>query len=188
MPRPRLSFEQRRSDFLARVKDREEKDRLRRRAGRRKARDAQFEADCLRLDRLTADPFCVKCAGDGVPIANRFEPTVCRCVWRGIFRTCFRRRREIRDAQVDGRTSVVRSWPGSFGRPRENFAASFDLICRRVGGDLFRLWFERGLDSNRATLRLGLDRGRFFHAAYDAEVRMGRALRAEGLFAEIKGD
>ena len=67
------------------------------------------------------------------------------------------------------------------GRKDEEFAADFCLVSRRTLSDfeyrVFKYHFLLGADFRLCCLRLGIDRGNFFHAIYRIEQKLGRIFR-----------
>jgi hypothetical protein len=65
-----------------------------------------------------------------------------------------------------------------YSRKREEFAADFCLVTRRVLTEaeykIFRYTFLLGADWKMCADHLGLDRGNFYHAIYRIEEKLGR--------------
>lgn len=113
----------------------------------------------------------------------------CDCVFRAIFRACYRRFRECAIFGTQGSSVSVECTHGPSGkhfysRKREEYAADFCLVTRRVLTDfehqLFRFTFLLGADSKLCSRRLGIDRGNYFHLLYRIEEKLGRE------FAEVR--
>jgi len=68
----------------------------------------------------------------------------------------------------------------TYSRKREEFAADFSLVGRRVLDEfeykIFRFHFLLGADWKLCCRQLGLDRGSFFHGVYRIEQKVGRAV------------
>ncbi len=132
---------------------------------------------------------CTACEGLGVRILHKGKEAPCNCVFRAVFRACYRR---FRECVINGeRTSTVslefcrgRDGRRVFARKREEYMADFCLVSRRVLTEadyrVFRFHFLLGADWKLCCRRLNMDRGNFFHAVYRIEQRLGRA------FAELK--
>jgi hypothetical protein len=76
---------------------------------------------------------------------------------------------------------VGRKRSSSWGRKNEEYIADFCLVARRTLDEfehkLFRYHFLLGADWKLCSLRLGLDKGSFFHAIYRMEQKLGRTFR-----------
>jgi hypothetical protein len=135
-----------------------------------------------------ARPACTSCHGRGLrPLFNGTEAP-CNCVFRAIFRTCYRRFREcavlaehISSVSLD----YCRGREGSrvYSRKREEFVADFLLVTRRVLSEadykFFTHHFLLGADWRLCGRQLHMERGDFFHQLYRVEERLGR------VFAEL---
>jgi hypothetical protein len=113
----------------------------------------------------------------------------CSCVFRAIFRACYRRFREFTSQSVDAGLVSLEHIGGPVGKrmyslKREEFLADFNLIARRSLSEndyrLFRFTFLLGADWALCCKRLNMDRGNYFHAVYRVEAILGRE------FAELK--
>lgn len=66
-----------------------------------------------------------------------------------------------------------------WGRRNEEFCADFELVARRVlrpmDHRIVRLHFLLGAKWRLCCRRLGVDRGRYFHAVYRVERKLGKA-------------
>jgi len=132
---------------------------------------------------------CVYCGGAGTRTVRRDKETPCCCVLRGIFRVCYNRFREC--VELGAHTSTV-SWDHlggkdgrrSYSRKKEEYAADFCLVSRRLLNDsdyrLFRYHFLLGADWRLCCRQLNMDRGTFFHEVYRIEQLLGRG------FAEVE--
>jgi hypothetical protein len=125
--------------------------------------------------------------GSAIPIES-FRLRMCGCVYRRVFRICWRRYQQLRERYGDlARRPRVRNGPGglSFELRTVDFLADFDLLVADHMADrereIFALHFSGGADWKECCRRLGMDRGSFFHDLYRIERRIGRALLADGL-------
>ena len=127
---------------------------------------------------------CSQCLGIG-RITNMFGTRVCPCVLRNVFRTCHARFRAIvgKDANECRITeqSLLGGTPHTWAMKDEEFAADFCLVARRNLDEdehrLFRFYFLLGADWRACCRKLVMDRGKFFRAVYDLEVKLGRVFR-----------
>ena len=129
---------------------------------------------------------CKHCQGVGLKPGWHGVDAPCNCVFRSIFRTCYKRFVEcIRSAQ---HVSVVNFEPchGSerralFSRKSEEYIADFTLVAKRLLDEedyrLFRFYFLLGTDWKLCCNRLKMDRGHFFHTVYRIEHTLGRGFR-----------
>jgi hypothetical protein len=108
----------------------------------------------------------------------------CNCVFRAAFRACYDRFREsvIAGEQPGNVAWEIIGGPGGrrmYSRRHEEYAADFTLIARRTLDDsdyrIFRIYHLLGADWRIAAKYFGLDRGKFWHAIYRIEQRLGRA-------------
>ncbi len=130
-----------------------------------------------------ATPSCTRCQGNGTRVIRGGREIPCHCVFRAIFRGCYARFRECATVSQVGQVTLDFR-PGhegrrSYSRKREEFAADFCLISKRVLDEsehrLFRYHFLLGADWKLCCQRLGLDRGLFFHLIYRIQAKLGRA-------------
>ena len=130
---------------------------------------------------------CNYCHGDGMRAVRYDRQKPCKCVFRAAFRACFNRFREC-VAAGGAQTSPVsmemcngRESRRTYSRKREEFAADFCLVAKRVLDEyehkIFRYHFLLGADWRLCCRQLQLDRGIFFHAVYRIEQKLGRAYR-----------
>jgi hypothetical protein len=110
-------------------------------------------------------------------------------VYRAVFRQCYERWKYIQAHQdcARGRAGMARTVFAdrgdrrgySWGRRNEEFCADFELLARRSLSDLdhriFRLHFLLGADWRLCCGRISVDRGKFFHAVYRIERKLGKA-------------
>jgi hypothetical protein len=129
---------------------------------------------------------CAHCGGYGLRPAGRGLEQPCNCVFRAIFRACYRRFRQCADGERHlSRVSLefCRGKEGRmlYSRTTENYIADFCLVSRRCLDDadyrLFRFHFLLGADWTLCCRRLGMNRGTFFHSVYRIEHRLGRIFR-----------
>ena len=127
---------------------------------------------------------CTKCMGRGVRLSTNATRVYCGCVYRCVFRMCVQKYRQLQRGErwvsrvcLDGQSRTRKKW--SWGRPNEEFCADLYLISRsRLSTWEWRLFegFHLGDLSWRQLCRsLNVDRGKFFHAVYRVEERLGRA-------------
>ena len=129
-----------------------------------------------------ADRRCACCNGSGERGHGR-HATACRCVWRAVFRACFKRWHHARSRADWTRTTLFRSQNGrsskvAFGRPYEEFIADFELIAKRTltaqEWSIFDLHFLKGVEYRGCCQAVRTDRGNFFHAVYRIQEKLGR--------------
>lgn len=127
---------------------------------------------------------CTFCEGHGmVELIRGAAEKPCDCVFRAIFRACYRRFRDCVLFGSQSGTVSVECTHGpqgrhSYGRKREEYAADFLLVTRRVLTEdeykLFRYTYLLGASWQLCAPRLGLDRGNFFHVLYRMQAKLGR--------------
>ena len=132
---------------------------------------------------------CSACHGYGLRLIRNGKEVPCECVFRAVFRTCYRR---FRECVVNGaHTSTVtldfcRGMEGrrTYSRKREEYMADFCLVSQRllneVEHQVFRFHFLLGADWKLCCRRLRLNRGYFFHLVYRVENKLGKG------FAELE--
>lgn len=128
--------------------------------------------------RIASRPQCTRCGGRGFPWREFRDPRPCDCVLREIFRACQRRFAEFQSVGP------------ALGHERrgEEYMADFALVAQRALEHrpellgLFRFYVLVGAHWEKCADRLGLDRGRFWHAVYRMERLLGRAYRDAGLY------
>ena len=130
---------------------------------------------------------CAQCRGYGLRDTSKTaQPVPCNCVFRAIFRACYRKFRSC--AQGDNQVSTARlesvhgrEHKRTWGLKNEEFMADFVLVAKRTLNEadhkLFRFHFLLGADWKLCCKQLGLDRGTFFHLIYRIEERLGRVYR-----------
>jgi hypothetical protein len=126
---------------------------------------------------------CTLCEGHGIISVRGDAERPCDCVFRAIFRACYRRFRDCAMRGTQFGTVSLECTHGPVGkhfysRKREEFAADFCLVTRRVLTEaeykIFRYTFLLGADWKMCADHLGLDRGNFYHAIYRIEEKLGR--------------
>jgi hypothetical protein len=139
-------------------------------------------SETLALAELT----CARCKGLGLTYP-RGKQTPCNCVFRSIFRSCFKQFRHIVKSGVSistVRLEYVGKGSGRrimYGNRRAEFMADFHLIAKRTltafEWRIFSYHFLLGADWNLCCTRLNMERGKFFHAVYRVEQKLGRVFR-----------
>jgi hypothetical protein len=132
---------------------------------------------------------CCTCHGYGLRIVRNAKEAPCHCVYRAIFRACYNRFRDCVLYGAETSTVSLEFFPSKEGRrlysrKKEEYIADFCLVSRRELDEteyrLFRFHFLLGADWKLCSRQLGLDRGRFFHAVYRIEHKLGK------IFADLK--
>src|SRR4051794_27031095 len=126
---------------------------------------------------------CSQCGGQGMRVLRRGAERPCDCVFRAIFRACYRRFREYATQGAQAGTVSLECTQGPIGyrmysRKREEYMADFCVVSRRALNDddykIFRYAILLGADWRLCLRRLNTDRGTFFHDLYRMEERLGR--------------
>jgi len=126
---------------------------------------------------------CAQCQGHGMREVRGSAERPCSCVFRAIFRACYRRFREFAQEGANAGALTLDHVDGPLGKQvyslkREEYMADFCLITRRALSDndyrLFRYTFILGADFELCCKRLNLDRGTFFHHVYRVQAILGR--------------
>jgi len=131
--------------------------------------------------RYMASACCSRCGGEGT---TNLHP--CRCVYRGMFRECYKRYLYCRDLQVVCCVERIQRGGGYVvGFKSSEYVTDFEQVGRRslpvpVENAVFRFHFLAGADWKLCYRQLGINRGEFFHVVYRVEERLGR------VFAELK--
>lgn len=129
---------------------------------------------------------CAHCHGYGLRPGRNDRETPCNCVFRAVFRACYRRFRECASkekhlSRVQLEFSGGKDNRMAYGRKVEEYLADFCLVSRRVlpafDYDVFRFHFLLGADWKLCCWRMHIDRGTFFHTVYRIEQRLGKAFR-----------
>jgi hypothetical protein len=131
---------------------------------------------------------CNFCHGYGMRPVLRGTEAPCKCVFRAVFRACYRR---FRECVANGSHTNAVTWERcggpmgyrTYSRKREEYIADFCLVSRRTLEDVehrvFRAHYLLSADWKLCCRQLKIDRGEFFHHVYDIEDRLGR------VFAEL---
>jgi hypothetical protein len=131
---------------------------------------------------------CTLCHGYGLRPVLRGGEYPCNCVFRAVFKACYRRFREC--VALGAHTNSV-TWERcggpsgyrAYSRKREEFMADFVIVSRRTLEELeygiFRSHFLLGADFKLCCRQYHIDRGTFFHHVYTIQERLGR------VFAEL---
>jgi hypothetical protein len=131
---------------------------------------------------------CTQCHGTGLRNEKRQgRETPCGCVFRAIFRACYRRFRTL--AQQEKHISRVRleqvingkEHRQTWGMKDEEYMADFLLVTKRSLSEsehrIFRFHYLLGGDWKLCCRRLNMDRGDFFHELYRIQSKLGRIYR-----------
>ena len=136
-------------------------------------------SDVLSLARWS----CAVCGGEGAMPEKGGGILPCHCVLRAIFRSCYARFRVSAAKEKHMSRVSFEHFGGKerrmmWGRKDEEYAADFHLVSRRALDpfhyQVFSYHFLLGGDWRLCCRRLGLDRGRFFHAVYRVQETLGR--------------
>jgi hypothetical protein len=130
---------------------------------------------------------CTICHGYGMRLVRNGKEAPCDCVFRAVFRACYRRFREC--VALGPQTgSVVLEFCGGtdgnrmYSRKKEEYTADFCLVSRRVldaiEQKVFRYHYVLGADWKLCTRQLKLDRGSFYHLLYRIESKLGKVFAA----------
>ena len=126
---------------------------------------------------------CSYCHGYGMRPVLHGPETPCDCVFRAVFRACYRRFRECVElgTHINAVTWERCGGPAgyrTYSRKREEYMADFCLVSRRTLEDieqqLFRVHYLLGADWKLCCRQLKMDKGTFFHHIYSIEGRLGR--------------
>jgi hypothetical protein len=133
----------------------------------------------LSLARLS----CTTCGGEGQKREKKGKIIPCPCVLRAIFRACYARFRVCVEKEKYMSRVSFEHFGGKerrvmWGRKDEEYAADFHLIAKRrldpFHYQVFSYHYLLGADWKICCRRLGIDRGRFFHAVYRVQESLGR--------------
>lgn len=138
-----------------------------------------------RSDAMTlASAQCKLCRGEGFKRLKERSGAVCSCVFRAVFRICYRCFHECAEAQLThSRVSLefgaTQDCPGMWGRKNEEFVADFLLIAKRELTEeehrIFRYRYLLGADWRLCTRKLGMEKGTFHHMVYRLQHKLGKA-------------
>lgn len=129
---------------------------------------------------------CVRCHGFGIRQMERGGPRPCSCVFRAIFRICLSKfyqcvAKEKRLTPVSLEPTPKGGRRITWGRKNEEYIADFLLVTQRTLDpfeyQVFRFHYILGASWSLCARRLGIDRGRFFHAVYRIQEKLGRTYR-----------
>ena len=130
---------------------------------------------------------CTLCQGMGLREGRFTNP--CDCVLRSIFRTCHDRFMLYATAEKHmSKVSLeIHSGPnrrGTWGHKEEEYMTDFINLARRTltvdDFRIFRYRFLLGADWRLCVRKIGMERGRLFHAVYRIQQELGR------VFAEVE--
>jgi hypothetical protein len=133
-----------------------------------------------------AQQSCIYCYGLGLRPGRGGASTPCNCVFRGIFRACYRRFRQCASkekyiSRVSLEANPGRQRKSVWGWKNEEYIADFCLVSKRTLTEqehrLFRYHFLLGADWRLCCRRLNIDRGTFFHEVYRIEQKLGKTFR-----------
>lgn len=126
---------------------------------------------------------CTTCLGVGTLLGRNGANAPCDCVLRSIFRICHDRFRSCveKEKYLSKVTLEIHSGPnrrGTWGRKDEEYIADFLHTASRILTEeehkIFRYRFLLGADWRLCARKLGIDKGRFFHAIYRIQVKLGQ--------------
>ena len=143
--------------------------------------------DWTRSDTLgIANHSCVQCHGLGLRNGMMSSKEPCNCVLRAIFRICFEKfyhvatqEKRLSQVTLDGTGPQCRRvvW----GRKDEEYMADFLTMAKRNLDEeehrVFRMHYLLGASWKLCCVRLGVDKGYFFHSIYRIEQKVGRMLK-----------
>ena len=130
---------------------------------------------------------CTHCQGSGLRDGKQGQESPCNCVFRAIFKACYRKFRHL--AQQEKHISRVRleqvmngkEHRQTWGMKDEEYMADFLLVTNRSLDEdeyrLFRFHYLLGADWKFCCRRLNMDRGDFFHEVYRIQRKLGRVYR-----------
>jgi hypothetical protein len=130
---------------------------------------------------------CTHCQGTGLRNGKQGQESPCNCVFRAIFKACYRKFRYL--AQQEKHVSRVRveqvingkEHRQTWGMKDEEYMADFLLVTKRSLDEdeyrLFRFHYLLGADWKLCCRRLNMERGDFFHDVYRIQRKLGRIYR-----------
>lgn len=133
---------------------------------------------------------CVFCRGYGIRKAQGKEDKPCGCVFRAIFRACYKRFRNILHNEAQpGRLSLSATNRAAgralnYGFPKQEYCADLYLVTKRSltaeEWKVFDAHYLMGGDWKFCAEKIGIDKGKFFHLLYVIQEKLGR------IYAELK--
>jgi len=130
---------------------------------------------------------CTHCLGMGLRKSSTTGADVpCNCVFRSVFRACYRRFRFIasQEKQISqARLEQVNGKEGrhTWGIKNSEYMVDFCLVAKRVLSPaehaIFKFHYLLGADWKLCCRQLKTDRGTFFHNVYKVEEKLGRVFR-----------
>jgi hypothetical protein len=129
---------------------------------------------------------CADCEGKGIRVSETGKESPCNCVYRKVFRTCYRRFLECAGKdEPSGRMStergITRGHASGWGRKEEEYVADFCLIAKRLLTEeehrVFRFHYLLGANYKLCCRQMKLDRGTFFHFVYRIQRKLGKAFQ-----------
>ncbi|MGD1072014.1 MAG: hypothetical protein ABSB15_17920 [Bryobacteraceae bacterium] len=130
---------------------------------------------------------CTQCRGFGLRgSGGTGEEMPCNCVFRSIFRACYKRFRHCASGEKHVSHARLEQVNGkehrqTWGMKDEEFMADFCLVARRNLGPLeyriFRFHYLLGADWRLCCRRMKMERGDFFHAVYRLQQKLGRVFK-----------
>ena len=129
-----------------------------------------------------ANAHCVYCHGVGIDRGTarvrKIRPELCGCVYRQIFRICFRRY-QLAEEDIRGTCMIeVGNGAPNCTRIDSEYCADFEGVAMRAlptpeMQDVFRYHFLAGGDWKFCVARMDVDKGRFFHLVYKVQELIG---------------
>src|SRR5215207_5661450 len=126
---------------------------------------------------------CSQCEGHGMRNIRGGAERPCSCVFRAIFRACYRRFREFALEGVGPGAVTLDRIQGPickqiYSLKREEYMADFCLTTRRALSDndhrIFRYTFILGAGASLCRKRLKMDKETYFHHIYRIQAILGR--------------
>jgi hypothetical protein len=128
---------------------------------------------------------CGYCHGTG-QLRKGLEETPCACVFRSIFRACYKRFKEcvshdLASTRASLERGATRDPGGSWSRRNEEYVADFLLVAKRTLTEdehrIFRFHYLLAADWRLCCRRLGMEKGQFFHNVYRIQQKLGKVFR-----------
>lgn len=129
---------------------------------------------------------CKECHGCGMHLTRGGRMTACNCVYRAIFRACYRRFTECAHQEASPVSATLEPCYGpenrhSYSMKSEEYLADFTLIAKRTLTEddyrLFRFHYLLGADWKLCCARLNMGRGNYFHSLYRIQQTLGKTFR-----------